>query len=143
MGSENAAPSGRIEPLVGRICRRDGEKPCYLEFAGVRIEIGIGELRHLLNCAAIELGDASGPLRRVLEEPVRLLVEACEIATTLAIAPSVEDADANRERWELTGVGGVTDLEELRDRVAQWRDRLRGNSMAEFRAIQNESNGRL
>ena len=133
----------QIGPLTGRICRRNGEQPCFIEFHGVRVELGITELRALLKCALMDLRNASGPTRLTLDKPVRLLSELCDVATALGPAPNAVDMETNRQRWQDTGIGGETDTSALEQRLAYWRGRLRGNSTEEFRAIQREANGRL
>ena len=114
-----------LMPTTGRICRRDGELPCYIEFHGVRVELGSTELRSILRCAQHDLQNASGSGRRVLEQPLEVLNELINIGISLQRPGTDVDQKRNRDRFHATGQGGETDIDELQRLCDLWRARFR------------------
>lgn len=110
--------------INAKICRRDGEPPAILEFSGIRVEMGLTELQSLLRCALMDIGNSAGPVRRILDEPVKLLLEATNQITSLSMPPTEEDNEVNLKRYHLTGMGGETDLRELLEVVVACRSLL-------------------
>lgn len=131
----------------GKICRRDGEQACLIEFHGVRVELGITELQALVRCALMDLGNASPAVRRALEKPLKLISEMIDVATSIELPPNLEDMEKNRQRWQETGLGGVTDLSEMEASLEYWRSQMKRHgvftTLEQFRKIQEEANGSL
>ena len=86
--------------INAKIAVYDGEPPCKLVFCGVEIEIGLTPLKAIVDCARMDLREASGPTRRMLEFPLFVLQQALDMVTTLSPSLSAEDDEANRKRWE-------------------------------------------
>jgi hypothetical protein len=118
-------------PTTGRICRRDGEPPCYIEFQGVRVELGATELRSILRGALMDVRDASGPTQRVLREPLQVLSDLCDIAISLQRPSTDEDKQQCLKRFHESGQGGDTDIEALQKLRMEWGEMFRGNGNLE------------
>ncbi len=117
------------------VCVRDGEQTATISVAGIEFRMGVGELLDVLSAAEVEIRPASPEILRAIQGFLILGVEVCKAACSLARPGSDADMEANRMRWEATGLGGVQDLEPLRKKLAS---RVRALDMTEFRKRQRE-----
>ena len=132
--------------IQAKICVYDGELPCKLVFAGIEIQLGISALKSIIDCANMDLREASGPTQRMLNKPLFVLQRTLELITSLEKPPSKEDSETNRERWEKTGVGGQTDLVNLESRIECWEKEFKTNhfgSMEDFNKTRNKFQGQF
>ncbi len=105
-----------------KICCRDGEEKATIEFCDVRIEMGLTELRNLLGCAFMDIGNASGPVRGVLERPVSQLQTLVDCLMGIARSQTREEAAVNLKRYHETGMGGVTDMSQIDKLIGDLRE---------------------
>jgi hypothetical protein len=101
------------------ICIRDGCETGVIQIGNFRFEIDLGELLTFVEYARLEMRDSLLCNRNSLDNSLLCMKEALQIEMRNSKLPTESDTAKNLKRWQETGCGGYTNLDEAWKAIGQ------------------------
>ena len=114
------------------VCVYDGTKTTGIEIGDFRFEIDLGTLLTFFEYARLEMRDSCLCNRAILSNTLHCMNEALRLEMRGAKSQTESEAAKNLKRWQETGCGGHTDLDEA------W-EALGKAGMDDFRLVWNRT----